>query len=394
MQGETRMSAIAGMICWEKNNFDSRPLFTMSRAMLLRGGAQRRAYLHGSVALVQNDEKTATSKFPLTLSEDGNPLTTVMDGTPRLLPSGEDLGEALYDPTDASTLLRAYRLLGNTLADVLDGEFALAIADEKRGELYLAKDRDGGRPIFYYEDERGFFFASELRALLRTQGALFRIDVGALRTHLISPCGVYFAENLYRDANALPDGHSAVFSRLGLRLFPNQPKAPQASSPRTSAIPFPEFYVPEEEELSSMLTELLFAFETPEFDHLMPTLLHDLSARREKGTPSRLVIEDPTLCMSVRYARMRADRIGAIKKVTLTPVVPERFFIKERDLRRLEKTMRSLLASTDTAVLRSLLGNTWDREILREKNTARRIRREAMAYQTLLWIEHFPLLLS
>ena len=387
------MSAMAGMICWEKNNFDSRPLFEMSRAMLLRGGTKRRAYLHGGVALVQNDEKTASAQFPLTLSEGGT-LSIVIDGKPRLLPSGEDLGEALYDPTDASTLLRAYRLLGNTLADVLDGEFALAIADEARGELYLAKARDGGRPIFYYEDERGFFFASELRALLRTQGALFRIDAGALRTHLISPCGTYFPENLYRDANALPDGHSAVFSRLGLRLFQNQPKAPQASSQRVSAIPFPEFYVPEEKELSSMLTELLFAFEAPEFDHLMPTLLHDLTLRREQGTPSSLSIEDPTLYMSVRYARMRADRIGAIKKLSLTSVVPERFFIKERDLRRLEKTMRSLLASTDTAVLRSLLGNTWGREILREKNTARRIRREAMAYQTLLWIEHFPLLLS
>ncbi|MBQ2999720.1 MAG: hypothetical protein IJD64_04595 [Clostridia bacterium] len=388
------MSAIAGMICWTQKEFDSQPLFTMSRAMLLRGGAQRRAYLHGSVALVQNDEKTATSKFPLTLTEDGNPLSAVIDGTPRLLPSGEDLGEALYDPTDASTLLRAYRLLGNTLADALDGEFALAIADEKRGELYLAKDRNGSRPIFYYKDERAFFFASELRALLRTQGGLFRIDAGALRTHLISPCGTYFAEDLYRDANALPDGYSAVFSRLGLRLFPNQPKVPQASPSRVSAIPFPEFYVPEEEELASMLTELLFAFETPEFDYLMPTLLHDLSMRRERGTPSRLIIEDPTLCMSVRYAQTRADRIGTMKKLTLIPTVPERFFVKERDLRRLEKTMRSLLASTDTAVLRSLLGETWDREILREKNTVSRIRREAMAYQTLLWIEHFPLLLS
>ena len=142
-----------------------------------------------------------------------------------------------------------------------------------------------------------------------------------------------------------------------------------------------------------MLTELLFAFEAPEFDHLMPTLLHDLTLRREQGTPPSLSIEDPTLYMSVRYARMRADRIGAIKKLSLTSVVPERFFIKERDLRRLEKTMRSLLASTDTAFLRSLLGDAWDREILREKNTARRIRMEGMAYQTLLWIEHFPLLL-
>jgi|GEM_PF-3519084 len=388
------MSAIGGMVSWETANIDSRALFEMSRAMLLRGGAKRRAYLHGSVALVQNDPPSAATHFPLTSGENGSVLSAVIDGTPRLLPSGEDLGEAMYDPRDASTMLRAYRLLGSTLADALDGEFALAIADETRGELYLARDRDGARPLFYYEDESGLLFASELRGLLRTQRSLFRIDAGRLRAHLISPCGVYFAEDLYRDISSLPAGHAAVFSRMGLKLFPNQPSSPKASPVGSSDLPFHECYVPEEEELALMLTELLFAFEYPEFDHLMPTLLHELAVRREQGMPRALSFEDPTLCMSVRYAKMRADRIGASQKVTLTPNVPDRFFVKEKELRRMEKIMRALLGSTDTADLRTLLGPTWDREILCEKNTARRIRREAMAYQTLLWIKHFPLLLS
>ncbi len=388
------MSAIGGMVSWETANLNSRALFEMSRAMLFRGGAKRRAYLHGSVALVQNDSTTASAQFPLTSAENGKVLSAVIDGAPRLLPSGEDLGEAMYDPADASTLLRAYRLLGSTLADALDGDFALAIADEARGELYLVRDRDGARPLFYYEDESRLLFASEIRGLLRTQSSLFRIDAGALRTHLISPCGVYFAEDLYRDIASLPIGHSALFSRMGLKIFPNQPAAPKNSPTHSPDLPFHECYVPEEEELSSMLTELLFAMEYPEFDHLMPTLLHELTIRREQGMPRCLSFEDPTLCMSVRYAKMRADRIGAIQKVTLTPTVPDRFFVKEKDLRRMEKIMCSLLSSTDTKALRHLLGDTWERQIIHEKNTARRIRMEGMAYQTLLWIEHFPLLLS
>ena len=39
------MSAIGGMIRWETKSFDSRPLFEMSRAMRLRGGAMRCADL-------------------------------------------------------------------------------------------------------------------------------------------------------------------------------------------------------------------------------------------------------------------------------------------------------------------------------------------------------------
>ena len=386
------MSAIGGMIDWGSKNVDSRPLFEMSRAMLLRGGAKRRAYLHGSVALVQNHERKSSPSFPQSVEENGRRTTIVLDGSPCLSPSGEELGEALYDPNDAQTLLRAYRLLGNTLADALDGDFALAIADEARGELYLACDRDGARPLFYVQEDNRLLFASELRALLRTQGSLFRVDAGRLRAHLISPCGTYFAEDLYRDASSLPAGHSAVFSRMGLRLFPN--RAPSSKDPTApyGALPVPTPYFPDEQELSSLLTELLFAFEYPEFDHLMPALYHDLSMRRERGTPSHLTIEDPTLCMSLRYAKMRADRIGVMQKLTVTPSVPERFFIKERDLRRLEKSLQSLLGSVDTAPLRALLGESWSSEITREKNTARRIRREGMAYQTLLWIKHFPLI--
>lgn len=386
------MSAIGGMVCWEKEGIDSQPLFEMSRAMRLRGSAERRAYLHGSVALVQNHEKTAAARFPQTLSEEKKSL--VLDGTPYLLPSGEELGEALYDPTDTDTLLRVHRLLGSRLADALEGDFALAIADEERGELYLARDRDGARPLFYLQDGASLLFASEACALLRTQDALFRVDAGRLRTHLLSPCGVCFAEDLYRDLSSLPAAHSALFTRMGLSIFPNQsPTSDENGVPHT-ALPLPEPYFPDEQELASQLTELLFAFEYPEFDHLMPALLHDLCVRRERGAPSRLRIADPTLFMSVRYAKMRADRIGSMKKITLTPTVPERFFIKERDLRRLEKTLRALLGSTDTSLLRFLLGTDWSTDLTREKNTARRIRREGMAYQTLLWIKHFPILLS
>ena len=388
------MSAIGGMIQWETKSFDSRPLFEMSRAMRLRGGAMRCADLRGSVALLQHTETKASEHFPFSLNEDGARLVAVIDGAPRLSPLGEDLGDALYDPADPVTILRAYRQLGSALADSLEGDFALAVANEARGELYLARDRDGARPLFYRTDEQGLLFASSACALLRAEGALFRVDASALRAHLRSPCGVYFAEDLYSDLSSLPEGCGAIFSRMGLKCFPLKPATTQERKPTAESIPLPEVYVPNEEALASMLTELLFAFEYPEFDHLMPSLLHELSIRREQGCPSQLWVEDPMLYLNVRYAKVRSDRIGALKRLTLTPTVPERSFVKEKDLRRLEKTLRSLLGSTDTQPLRALLGNDWSEGIIQEKNTARRIRMEGMAYQMLLWLRHFPLRIS
>ena len=141
-----------------------------------------------------------------------------------------------------------------------------------------------------------------------------------------------------------------------------------------------------------MLRELLYLFDAPEFDYLMPSLLHDLSQRKENGAPYALVMQDPALCMSLGYAQRRADRIGALKGIRLLPAPPEQFFAKERDLRRSERPLRSLLGSTDTAALRYLLGEDWSAQITREKNTAKRIRMEGMAYQILFWEKHFPLL--
>jgi len=43
--------------------------------------------------------------------------------------------------------------------------FAFAIWDEKEKMLFLARDRFGEKPLFFYRDEEEFLFASELKAL-------------------------------------------------------------------------------------------------------------------------------------------------------------------------------------------------------------------------------------
>jgi asparagine synthase (glutamine-hydrolysing) len=68
--------------------------------------------------------------------------------------------------TDTEVVLRAYRHWGSDAFRKLRGMFALAIWDDQKQTLLLARDPLGIKPLYYYATEHQFIFASELRALL------------------------------------------------------------------------------------------------------------------------------------------------------------------------------------------------------------------------------------
>jgi asparagine synthase (glutamine-hydrolysing) len=70
--------------------------------------------------------------------------------------------------TDTEVVLRAYAKWGIDAFRKLRGMFALAIWDDQKQTLVLARDPLGIKPLYYYADHQQFIFASELRALLAT----------------------------------------------------------------------------------------------------------------------------------------------------------------------------------------------------------------------------------
>jgi asparagine synthase (glutamine-hydrolysing) len=67
--------------------------------------------------------------------------------------------------SDTETILAAYDHYGTDCLRHFDGMFAFAIWDEKEKKLFLARDRFGEKPLFFYHDEEQFLFASEMKAL-------------------------------------------------------------------------------------------------------------------------------------------------------------------------------------------------------------------------------------
>ena len=108
--------------------------------------------------------------------------------------------------SDTEVLVHGYAEWGEDLPLRLNGMFAFAIYDRRRQRLFLARDRFGEKPLYYYGRSGLFAFASELTALRRHRCFSEAIDPRALQRffafgYLPAPSG------LYQGTAKLPPGH-------------------------------------------------------------------------------------------------------------------------------------------------------------------------------------------
>ena len=89
-------------------------------------------------------------------------------------------GVRFVTESDTEVVLEAWRHWGPGALRRFRGMFAFAILDERSGELVLARDPLGIKPLYYLRRGAGVVFASELKALVAAVGSELRIEPGAL----------------------------------------------------------------------------------------------------------------------------------------------------------------------------------------------------------------------
>lgn len=85
---------------------------------------------------------------------------------------------------DTETILKMYEVYGVDAVTYLRGMFAFAIWDHKKGQLFVARDRIGVKPLHYYVDDSTLIFASEIKALLCNPDIPRRLNKEALHAYL------------------------------------------------------------------------------------------------------------------------------------------------------------------------------------------------------------------
>jgi len=118
----------------------------------------------------------------------------------------ENKGIRLKTQCDTEVVVQMYAMYGASCLHQFNGQFAFCIWDKKNKQLFLARDRVGIRPLFYWNQNNSFAFCSEIKGLF----TLDRIDK-KISTESLSQVFTYWTtispntpfENVYE----LPPGH-------------------------------------------------------------------------------------------------------------------------------------------------------------------------------------------
>ena len=160
-----------------KLNFDRRKrispelLKTMADTIEHRGPDDEGYYLSGSVGFGFRRLSIidlATGHQPLS-NEDGK-VWIVFNGEiynyQELREYLQSKGHVFKTKTDTEVIVHLYEELGENCVQKLRGMFAFAIWDERQQTLFLARDRVGIKPLYYYLSESSLIFGSEIKAIL------------------------------------------------------------------------------------------------------------------------------------------------------------------------------------------------------------------------------------
>ena len=126
-------------------------------------------------------------------------------------------GHIFKSNSDTETIVHAYEEWGiEVLLGKLRGMFTFAIYDTKSQRLIIARDRLGIKPIYYFHNNDTVIFASEIKAILKFNSVLKKIDFQSAGLFLLHG-SIPAPKTIYKGISALEPGHFLAINRNGLR---------------------------------------------------------------------------------------------------------------------------------------------------------------------------------
>lgn len=218
------MCGITGFISYKEDLRDQeRTLTQMQNTLLRRGPDQQGQYITDRAALAHTRLSVIDPEHgrqPMHCDHRGERFTVVYNGelynTPELRDALRAEGLTFDTRADTEVVLKAYAQWGEDCLTRMNGIFAFAIWSQDR--LFLARDRMGVKPLFYYQDETRLVFGSELKALLAHPAVPHEVGIGGIAQLLLFGPGRSPGCGVFRGMRELPAAHCAVYDRDGMHV--------------------------------------------------------------------------------------------------------------------------------------------------------------------------------
>jgi asparagine synthase (glutamine-hydrolysing) len=130
----------------------------------------------------------------------------------------EAKGHVYQTHCDTETILHLYEEHGSACVDYLRGMFAFAIWDQRKRELFIARDRLGVKPLYYvHTDDGSLYFGSEIKTLFEAGALKPQLNFSALPDYLANH-STSGDETLFSGVKRLLPGHTLVWCDGKIRI--------------------------------------------------------------------------------------------------------------------------------------------------------------------------------
>lgn len=208
------MSGICGIINFDGEPVDQKTIQLMSDAVAYRGPDGICYWRNGGAALAHLAFNLTPESRHETQPHVVGELVLVadvrIDNREELIDELSAKGHLVHrEATDADLILAAYRCWGKDSATHLIGDFAFAIWNKARKQLFAARDSMGMRTLYYLVEPGRLVFATEVKQLLALPDVQSRIFEPAVGAHLAGPYGRP-EWTFYAGINQLAPAHALV----------------------------------------------------------------------------------------------------------------------------------------------------------------------------------------
>ena len=126
----------------------------------------------------------------------------------------EERGHVYASRTDSETILHLYEERGLDFVHDIEGDYGIALWDAALHRLVLVRDRIGVKPLYFYNKDGRFIFASEIKAILQHPSVTPEVDEDSLY-HYLTFMTTPPPRTLFRDIQKIPAGHMVIVNRNG-----------------------------------------------------------------------------------------------------------------------------------------------------------------------------------